>query len=183
MTFRVSHGYWLLPICLLMGCVHKPTPPPPQTLAPVVQEQPKPTPDEDVSKNLPPPVLGDVTPTPAPQSAPEPPPEPVKKPMHKAKKLNPATEAENATTPSVSAIGQLSSGGSGDQRTQTINSIAAIEKKLNGITRSMSAGEQRTATQIREFLKEAKDALASGDMDGAHTLTEKAKILLSELNP
>jgi hypothetical protein len=41
--------------------------------------------------------------------------------------------------------------------------------------------EQKTAEHIREFLKQAKAALASGDVDGASTLAAKAKVLLSEL--
>jgi hypothetical protein len=82
----------------------------------------------------------------------------------------------------VSAIGQLSTGDSSDLRQQTIGSIAAIERGLNGISRSLSDQEKKTAAQIREFLKQARTALASGDVDGAHTLTVKAKVLLGELS-
>jgi ribosomal protein S20 len=41
--------------------------------------------------------------------------------------------------------------------------------------------EQKTAAHVRDFLKQAREALASGDVDGAHTLAAKAKVLLSEL--
>lgn len=85
------------------------------------------------------------------------------------------------TTPAVSAIGQLSSGDPADVRQETQNSIASIEKDLNGINRSLDAPEQKTADQIREFLKQARAALTSGDVDGAHTLAAKAKVLLAEL--
>ena len=44
------------------------------------------------------------------------------------------------------------------------------EKTLNGITRKLNDQEQKTAAQIREFLKQARDALTAGDVDGAHTL-------------
>ena len=84
-------------------------------------------------------------------------------------------------TPAVSAIGQLSSGDSSDTRQQTLNSIAATERGLNGVNRTLSDQEQKTAAHIREFLKQARDALASGDVDGAHTLAAKARVLLSEL--
>jgi len=85
--------------------------------------------------------------------------------------------------PSVSAIGQLSSGDSSDLRVQTANSIAATERGLNGISRKLNDQEETTAAQIREFLKQARAALASGDVDGARTLLAKAKVLLGELNP
>jgi hypothetical protein len=82
----------------------------------------------------------------------------------------------------VSAIGQLSSGDPADMRRETVDSIAATERGLNGIGRTLSDLEQKTAAQIREFLKKAREALASGDVDGAHTLAAKAKVLLSELS-
>jgi hypothetical protein len=81
----------------------------------------------------------------------------------------------------VSAIGQLSSGGPADSRQQTENSIADIERRLNGINRGLSDSEQKTADHIREFLKQARTALDSGDVDGAHTLAAKAQVLLAEL--
>ncbi len=82
----------------------------------------------------------------------------------------------------MSAIGQLSSGEPSDLREQTENSLAATEHGLNSINRSLSGPEKKTAAQIREFLKQARVALASGDVDGASTLAEKAKVLLGELN-
>ena len=85
-------------------------------------------------------------------------------------------------SPGVSAIGQLSSGEPSDLRQQTVDSIAAIDKSLNGIGSGLSEQEQKTAAQIREYLKQAREALASGDVDGAHTLAAKAKVLLGELS-
>ena len=52
---------------------------------------------------------------------------------------------------------------------------------LNGITRQLSDQEQTTAAHIREFIKQAREALKSGDVDGASTLAAKAKVLLQEL--
>jgi hypothetical protein len=82
----------------------------------------------------------------------------------------------------VSAIGQLSSGGSSDTRSETSDTIAATEKGLNSVTRQLSDAEQKTAEHIREFLTQAQEALDSRDVDGAHTLADKAKVLLAELN-
>ncbi len=46
---------------------------------------------------------------------------------------------------------------------------------------ALSDPEQKTADHIREFLKQARAALASGDVEGAHTLAAKAQVLLAEL--
>jgi hypothetical protein len=32
-------------------------------------------------------------------------------------------------------------------------------------------------------LKQAREAITAGDIDGAHTLADKAKVLLDELHP
>jgi hypothetical protein len=81
----------------------------------------------------------------------------------------------------VSAIGQLSSGDPNEAKRQAQASIDATERGLKGITRALDDTEQKTAAHIREFLKQARDALASGDVDGANTLAAKAKVLLAEL--
>jgi hypothetical protein len=83
--------------------------------------------------------------------------------------------------PAVSAIGQLSSGDPADFRQQTENSIAEIERRLNGINHNLNDSELKTADHIREFLKQARAALASGDVEGAQTLAGKAQVLLAEL--
>jgi hypothetical protein len=114
--------------------------------------------------------------------------EPIKPPVKRRKPSSKdAEEAANnpegsgSTVPAVSAIGELTSGDPADFRQQTEASIAAIERGLTGINRTLSDPEQKTADHIKEFVKQAKTALASGDVDGAHTLAEKAKVLLDEL--
>ena len=62
------------------------------------------------------------------------------------------------------------------------NSIADIERGLNGIGRKLDDTESMTSMQIREFLKQARTALATGDIEGAGTLAKKAKALLGELS-
>jgi hypothetical protein len=168
---------WLLPL-LLTGCIfHKNKPVPPQTLAPSIAPS---RPVEVASLDLPPaqsvipakPIYNMKV-----QS------EPIKQPVkHHRVKPPDETEIEPNPAPAVSpAIGALTSGDPANYRQQTEDSIAATERGLNGINRSLDDAEQKTAGQIREFLKQAKAALASGDTDGAHTLTEKAKALLAEL--
>jgi hypothetical protein len=183
---------WLLPF-FLIAC-HKQQQAQVQPLAPPVEDNP-PAPPSTAPVNLPPPVV--TIPTEPTKNAPTPPSKPPAK--HKKPKTtegtptttasgasastgSPTQEAANpAPNPGVSAIGQLSSGDPADYKQETENLIATTDKGLSSITRTLNDTEKKTADQIREDLKEAKDALNSGDVDGAHTLAEKAKVLLAEL--
>jgi hypothetical protein len=116
-----------------------------------------------------------------PQEKPKPP------ASHRKPANKPGQQASNESstglgTPGVSAIGQLSSGESSALFRKTSDSIASTERGLNGINRKLSDAEQKTAAHIREFLKQARVALAAGDVDGASTLAAKARVLLGELS-
>lgn len=176
---------WMLPF-LLTACTHKNQQAQNQPLAPpIVDTLPAPTPSPT---ELPPPVVT-VPPQPAATIPPpaKPAEKPVKHPVHHPKSDTKTAEqktTEQASNGSagVSAIGQLSPGDPSELRTQTVESLATTEHGLKDINRSLSDQEQKTVTQIREFLKQARTALSSGDVDGAHTLALKAKVLLSEIN-
>jgi hypothetical protein len=174
----------LLPI--MQGCDQKAKTTQNQTLAPPIVDAPPPKPATVSTADLPPPVVGNPQPSePATADANAKPATPPKKPSHKktAAQSQPTQEAANpAPSSSVSAIGELSGGASGDQRTQTEEMINATEKGVNAINRKLSDSEVKTAAQIHEFLKQAREALTSGDVDGATTLAKKAKVLLAELN-
>jgi hypothetical protein len=103
------------------------------------------------------------------------------KPPFKHKRTAGDTLEAASENPGVSAIGQLSSGDPPDLWRQTVDSITSTEHGLNIIHRTLSTQERKTVSQIREFLKHAKQALVSGDVDGAYTLAAKAKVLLNEL--
>jgi hypothetical protein len=94
----------------------------------------------------------------------------------------PPAEAATPETPAVEAIGHLSTGSSGAGAQQIRDSMTETENGLRQITRTLNDQEQKTAAQIKEFLKQAQSALDSGDTDGAGTLATKAKVLLSELS-
>jgi hypothetical protein len=198
MRVTYKHALWLLlTLPLMQGCDKKKAPPAPQqALAPPIVDTPPPRPATVSPADLPPPVVG--TPQPAAKEvakAPEPP----KKPVHHPKKptttpaaeTKPVQEAVNTPPPSpaagqpaasVPAPGQFSSGASGDVKTEMEDNITATEKSLNGISRTLNGTETKTAAQIREFLKQARDALNTGDADGAKNLLSKAKVLMAELN-
>jgi hypothetical protein len=177
---------WLLPL-LLTACFHKARPLNTQQYLPPPSAVPKPQVD---AVELPPsattipsmPLTSDAGVDQAPKL-----PARRRRPVNKnaadttQQAANIAPPAPVVETPAVSAIGQLSSGNSSDSRQQTLDSIAATERGLNGINRALSDQEQKTAAHIREFLKQAREALASGDVDGARTLAAKAKVLLGEL--
>jgi type IV secretory pathway VirB10-like protein len=194
MRISVTHAVRLLPLLaaltLLQGCDQKQPKQQPQTLAPPIVDTPPPKPATVSTADLPPPVVGPPPPAqPDPNTAANQPPPAPKKPVHHKKPAatpaQPTQEAANTpapTSPSVSAIGELSSGASGDVRSQAEEEINSTEKGLNAITRTLSDAESKTAAQIKEFLKQARAALTTGDVDGALTLTKKAKVLLAELD-
>jgi hypothetical protein len=185
MRFTVRNVAWLFPI-LLTGCFHSNHTTQVQPVAPPIVA-PAPASPEPVTVQPAP----DIAPAPAQPEAPTtqaatpPVQETPKPPVHHKKPApkNPQVASNGSgASNGVSAIGQLSSGDPSDFRRETLDSIAASERGLNSITRKLSDPEQKNAAHIREFLKQARAALASGDVDGAHTLAVKAKILLGELS-
>jgi hypothetical protein len=176
---------WLLPF-LLTACFHKARPiniqqylPPPSTVPMPEVEAVELQPSEMVIPTEP--LTSDTDVEQAPK-------QPVRhrRPINKNAADTPQPAASKTPpapveTPAVSAIGQLSTGNSSDSRQQTLDSIAATERGLNGVNRALNDQEKKTAAHIKEFLKQAREALGSGDLDGARTLAAKAKVLLSEL--
>jgi hypothetical protein len=177
MKLSARSAAWLL-LLLLTGCFHKTQVAQNQPYAPPIEDPPKP---EPAPTNLPPPEV--TIPAEAQTQEITPPPEPVKKPAKRKKPANTNTQVASNGTPALSAIGPLTTGDPPNVRQQTDELIASTEKALNGITRKLNDQEQKTAAQIREFLKQARDALTAGDIDGARKLAGKAKAVLDELHP
>ncbi len=175
MKLSARSAAWLFPL-LLTGCFHKTQIAQNQPLAPPIEDTPKP---EPAPTNLPPPEVSIPVQTPTQQITP--PPEPVKKPAKHRKP--PTTQVASNGTPAVPAIGNLTTPDPPNVRQETDDSIASTEKTLNGITRKLNDQEQKTAAQIREYLKQAREALTAGNVDGANNFAFKAKVLLEELRP
>jgi ribosomal protein S20 len=99
----------------------------------------------------------------------------------------PPTEVAAAEAPSPApeetAIGNLSTGGDSSPRAQQEASdlIASIEKRLNALTAQKAEAEKTQISKIKNFQRQAQDALTSGDAEGAKTLATKAKLLLDDL--
>ena len=171
---------WVLPL-FLTGCwFHKNQKPTAPQIAPKIETNTSALPPP--TQQPPPEVL---IPTKPQVSETQLPYQDTKQPPKKKKPAGTTTPADtqqaSVETPAVNAIGQLSSGDPAGARYQTENSINDIERGLNGINRQLSDQEQTTAAHIREFIKAAREALKSGDVDGASTLAQKAKVLLAEL--
>jgi hypothetical protein len=161
-----------------------------QPLAPPIEDTPPPPPDS-APTNLPPAVITipkTETPVVVVQEPPKPSPKhhkPATKPSTTAQsgtQGQPAQVAADAAPAEVNAIEQLSSTEPPNTKKQTEDSITEVEKGLTGINRQLNSSEEKTSTQIKEFLKQARTALASGDVEGAKTLAAKAKALLGELS-
>jgi ribosomal protein S20 len=170
---------WLLLPLLLTGCIHKTQIAQNQPFAPPIEDTPPPKPEPSPT-NLPPPEVTIPT-QPEPQISP--PPEPVQKPAKHRRPANTNPQVASNEPPAVSAAGTLSADVPPNVRQQVDASIESTEKSLNGITRRLNDQEQKTAAQIREYLKGAREAIAAGDADGARNLANKAKALLDELHP
>ena len=181
MKLNFASAVLLLPL-LVCGCTHKQKAQVQPALAPPIEDAPPPKPD-NAPTNLPPPVI--TVPQPAQPAANDTPlqPPPQQPPKHHKPKPADTQVASNTppSAPEVSAAGSFSTGEPADLKKQTSDAINDTERGLNGITRKLSDPEQKTSAQIREFLKQARAALTTGDVDGAHTLAQKAKVLLAEL--
>ena len=180
---RARNVAWLLPF-FLTSCVspfHKqPKQLQTQVLAPPVSNLPKPSPTHPDLPSSATTIPNQPLATEANVEAPVKPP-PKRRKAPKAAQVASVTPPMQPENPGVSAIGQLSSGEPSDLRREANDSIAATERGLRGIGRTLNGQEQKTAAQIREYLKQAREALGSGDVDGANTLAAKAKVLLGEL--
>jgi hypothetical protein len=190
----------LLPF-LLSSCMHKSQVQNQTPLAPPIDDGPVPA-SNSAPQNLPPPVISTPPAQQPATTAQNNQDQPKPKPTHKkpAKPASTSTGTGSSTTqaadktgtppanqqassgaPAVSAIGELSSGEPADLRTDTVNSLNATEHSLKTLNRKLNDQEEKTSAQITEYIKQARAALASNDLDGAHTLATKARLLLAEL--
>lgn len=85
--------------------------------------------------------------------------------------------------PEETAIGALTAGGEASPQTkqEAADLIASIEKRLNALSPQKVEEQKAQVSKVRNFWKDAQDALKSGDAEGAKTLATKAKLLLDDL--
>ena len=96
----------------------------------------------------------------------------------------PATPtASEAPSAEVTAIGALTAGGEANPQTKqdAADLIASIEKRLNALLSQTTEDQKAQISKVRNFWRDAQEALKSGDAEGANTLATKAKLLLDDL--
>lgn len=95
----------------------------------------------------------------------------------------PQPQPETEAPEQAAAIGALSTGGDSNPRSQqeAADMIASIEKRLNGLSAQIAEAQKSQISKVRNFQKQAQDALDSGDVEGAKTLATKAKLLLDDI--
>jgi ribosomal protein S20 len=108
-----------------------------------------------------------------------------KKPALKVTPTPEPVQVASAAAPPAeeTVIGALTAGGDANPQTkqEAADLIASIEKRIGGLS-AQKAEEQKTqVSKVKNFLKDAEDALKSGDVEGAKTLATKARLLLDEL--
>jgi ribosomal protein S20 len=88
-----------------------------------------------------------------------------------------------APTPEETAIGALTAGGEVSPQTkqEAADLISSSEKRLNALSPQKAEEQKAQISKVKNFLKDAQDALKSGDAEGAKTLATKAKLLLDDL--
>jgi ribosomal protein S20 len=86
-------------------------------------------------------------------------------------------------TPEDTAIGALTAGGEANPQTkqEAADLITWSEKRLNALPAQKAEDERAQVSKVRNFLKDAQEALKTGDAEGAKMLATKAKLLLDDL--
>ena len=83
-----------------------------------------------------------------------------------------------------SAIGELTAGGDANpqRRQEAADLIASNEKRVRALPARVVSAQRSQVGKIRNFQRQAKLALDSGDAEGAMTLATKARLLLHDLD-
>jgi hypothetical protein len=179
---RLSVGSACLAVVLLGGCHRRQAPP---TLPAILQapDIPPPAPPPPAMESSLPEDIATAPSAKVTETRP-------RRPSRRTAPKSPASEASTpvdtastAATPEGSTIGELSDGGDANPQTQqeAAELIASSEGRLNGLTPAVARQQQVQLRKVRYFLKQAKQALSSGDAEGAKTLATKAKLLLDDL--
>jgi len=184
-------------LLLLSGCTKKkPTaitvaPPPAPQATPTPEQVPPAAQDTQTqSQGTPPPETSptpseaEAQPTPSetkPATKPRP---PAKKPTETARNSKPKIVVKPEPEPS-STSGTISPSISSRDATQeqstTDQLLQKTENNLNGIKRQLSPDEQAIVNQIRDYMKQSREATRQNDLVRARNLAVKAQLLCDEL--
>jgi hypothetical protein len=88
----------------------------------------------------------------------------------------------STTEPTIQFSPGLTQGQAAAQRQSTTQLLAGAEANLKKISnQQLIASQQESVNQIRKYMEQAKTADASGDLQRAHNLAFKARLLSDEL--
>lgn len=169
-------------MCGLSGCIHMHKRPKVPVLPPVL------TPIE--LETLPPPENPPLVDMPVVELPPIPVAAAGASPRRERRRIAPtkptaATPEEVSPEPmtDIAAIGELTAGGAANPQAQqeAADLIASIEKRLNTMSAQTVRRQRAQINRVRNFWRQAREALNSGDTDGAKTLATKAKLLLDDM--
>ncbi len=95
----------------------------------------------------------------------------------------PAQVANAGAAPAESVIGSLTAGGDAApaEKQKAADEIVLVEKRLGTLSQNTLDDQKEGLLRVRSFLRQAHEALKSGDADGANTLATKAEVLLDDL--
>ena len=172
-------------VFLLAGCHHRAKqvivlPPAPPEIAPVMVSVPPPT---HRSEPIPAPIAA----VPPPPVVVEPPKKEKRQPRRSAATVvtpAPVPPVQTAATePPPIELGELSAGGetTSGLKQETYNLIHALDARVAALPDGVASSHKREIERAKRFLKQAEDSWNTADMDGAHTLAVKAKVLLDDL--
>lgn len=162
----------------LTGCRHKTLWVPPASTTAPVDLVDIPTPDDLPNiATVSPPVFV-PSPTIPPKKLPR-----KKAPVVKEPAATPPAQVASAAEPAELAIGSLTTGGESAPQTQqqARDLIGAIQKRITELPRSVASQQKSQLRQVNRFLKDAQQALDSGDADGAVTLATKARLIMDDV--
>ena len=83
----------------------------------------------------------------------------------------------------AAAIGALTAGGPQNPQTrqEATDLIASNERRLSALSAQKAEAQKAQISTVRNFQRQAQEAMSSGDAEGSKTLAVKAKLLLDDL--
>jgi hypothetical protein len=129
---------------------------------------------------------GDIEPVPEPEIAPLQWPEPPRPPVRRRPPTPSEAEAPNqpGSEPAPElAIGPLTTGGdsSPQSQQQARDLIGSVDHRIASLPARVADQERGQIRRVRNFLEQAKQALNTGDAEGAINVANKAKQIMDEV--
>ncbi len=163
----------------MTGCRHRAAP----FTIPMGAQTPIALEDAEDSQSLPP-----IAAIPQPELAPLPdvptaPVPPRRRAPQPSREETPAAVAPPEPAPPELTIGSLSTGGEIAPllQQQARDTIASILKRIAALPARTADAQKRQVRQVRNFLDQARQAVESGDAQGARNLATKAGLLMDDL--